>query len=184
MFSQRVVRAAGSQLAKNNNLIKYRTSSSSTAINVFKKSCYYKVDFKINEEQPLKEAITRFTVFNVGCLAVTDKNDTLVGVLSQRDYINKVAAQKKTYENLKVKDICTYGNNVIVAKKDDSLESCMNKMSFKNIHHLLIVDEKNPKFIGMISMKDVINDIMKDKQETITRLTDFNIGRGAFFGSE
>lgn len=158
--------------------------ANSTASSVFKKSCYYKVDFKINEEQPLKEAITRFTVFNVGCLAVTDKNETLVGVLSQRDYINKVVAHNKTYDNLKVKDICTYGNNVIVAKKDDSLESCMNKMTFKNIHHLLIVDEKNPKFIGMISMKDVIKDIMKDKEEVITRLTDFNIGRGAFFGSE
>jgi CBS domain containing-hemolysin-like protein len=48
----------------------------------------------------------------------------------------------------------------------------------------LIVDDKNPKFIGMISMKDVIKDIMKDKEDTITRLTDFNIGKGAFFGSE
>lgn len=183
MFSRRIVSATSSQIT-NKPFIKFRASSSSTAINVFKKSCYYKVDFKINEEQPLKEAITRFTVFNVGCLAVTDKNDTLVGVLSQRDYINKVASQNKTYENLKVKDICTYGNSVIVAKKDDTLDSCMHKMNFKNIHHLLIVDEKNPKFIGMISMKDVIKDIMKDKQETITRLTDFNIGKGGFFGSE
>ena len=156
----------------------------STAHNVFKKSCYYKVDFKINEEQPLKEAVTRFTAFNVGCLAVVDKSELLVGVLSKRDYINKVAALNKTSDNLKVKDICTYGTNVIVAKKEESLESCMNKMLFKNIHHLLIVDEKNPKFIGMISMKDVIQDVMKDKQEIITRLTDFNIGKGGFFGSE
>jgi hypothetical protein len=57
-------------------------------------------------------------------------------------------------------------------------------MLFKNIHHLLITDDKNKQFIGMISMKDIIQDIMKDKEETITRLTDFNIGRGAFFGSE
>jgi len=158
--------------------------NNSTAISVFKNSCYYKVDFKINEDQQLKEAIRRFTAFNVGCLAVTDKNDVLVGVLSQRDYINKIVSVNKTDDNLKVKDICTYGSNVIVAKKDEQLESCMNKMLFKNIHHLLIVDDKNPKFIGMISMKDVIKDIMKDKEETITRLTDFNIGKGAFFGSE
>jgi len=158
--------------------------NNSTAISVFKNSCYYKVDFKINEDQQLKEAIRRFTAFNVGCLAVTDKNDLLVGVLSQRDYINKIVSVNKTDDNLKVKDICTYGSNVIVAKKDEQLESCMNKMLFKNIHHLLIVDDKNPKFIGMISMKDVIKDIMKDKEETITRLTDFNIGKGAFFGSE
>jgi signal-transduction protein with cAMP-binding, CBS, and nucleotidyltransferase domain len=60
----------------------------------------------------------------------------------------------------------------------------MNKMLFKNIHHLLITDDKNKNFIGMISMKDIIQDLMKNKQETITRLTDFNIGKGAYFGSE
>jgi predicted transcriptional regulator len=158
--------------------------SGSTAMSVFKKSCYNKLDFKINEDKPLSEAVARFKVFNVGCLAVVDKESALVGVLSKRDYINKIAASNKTHEGIKVKDICTYGSNIIVAKKDDSLESCMNKMLFKNIHHLLIVDETNPKFIGMISMKDVIYDVMKDKQEIITRLTDFHSGKGGFFGSE
>jgi CBS domain containing-hemolysin-like protein len=60
----------------------------------------------------------------------------------------------------------------------------MHKMLFKNIHHLLIVDDEDKNFIGMISMKDIIQEIMKDKEETITRLTDFNLGKGAFFGSE
>jgi hypothetical protein len=36
----------------------------------------------------------------------------------------------------------------------------------------------------MISIKDLIREIMKDKNETITRLTDFNLGKGGFFGSE
>jgi CBS domain-containing protein len=165
------------------NLSSYSTIGS-TAFDIFKKSCYYKVDFKINEEQPLHEAVMRFSALNISSLAVVDKNESLVGVLSKRDYINKVAVLNKTNDNLRVKDICTYGSNIIVAKKNDSLESCMNKMLFKNIHHLLITDEKNKNFIGMISMKDIIQDIMKDKEETITRLTDFNIGKGAFFGSE
>jgi signal-transduction protein with cAMP-binding, CBS, and nucleotidyltransferase domain len=60
----------------------------------------------------------------------------------------------------------------------------MNKMLFKNVHHLLVTDDKNKNFIGMISMKDIIQDLMKNKQETITRLTDFNFGKGAYFGSE
>ena len=160
------------------------TTVGSNAFDIFKKSCYHKVDFKINEEQPVQEAVTRFSAMNISSLAVVDKNDNLVGVLSKRDYINKVAALNKLNEDLNVRDICTYGRNIIVAKKTDSLETCMNKMLFKNIHHLLITDDENKQFIGMISMKDIIQDIMKDKQETITRLTDFNIGRGAFFGSE
>ena len=179
MFSRQITRI--SLQSRNFSSVSF---AESTAVSVFKKSCYYKIDFKINEEQPLHEAVTRFTAFNVGCLAVVNKSESLVGVLSKRDYINKVAALNKTHENLKVKDICTYGTNIIVAKKDESIESCMNKMLYKNIHHLLILDDKNCKFIGMISMKDVIQDVMKDKQEIITRLADFNIGKGAFFGSE
>jgi len=49
---------------------------------------------------------------------------------------------------------------------------------------LLVVDDKNEECIGMISIKDLIKEILKNKTETITRLSDFNIGRGAYFGSE
>jgi CBS domain containing-hemolysin-like protein len=85
---------------------------------------------------------------------------------------------------VKIKDICTYGPNVIIAKKDDTIEQCMNKMLFKDIRHLLVIDEANNDFVGMISIKDLIKEIMKDKDETITRLTDFKLGKGGYFGSE
>jgi len=155
-----------------------------SAVKVFQNSCYHKIDFKINEESSVKEAVTRFTAFNIGCLAVTDSANKVVGVCSERDFITKVAALGKSQDAVKVKDICTYGPKIIVAKKDDSLDTCMNKMLFKDIRHLLIMDDKNEEFIGMISVRDLIKEIMKKDKETITRLSDFNLGKGAFFGSE
>ena len=83
----------------------------------------------------------------------------------------------------KVKEICTY-SPLIISKKTDSLETCMNKMMFKDIRHLLVVDDKNEEFIGMISIKDLIKEIIKKNDDTITRLSDFKLGKGAFFGSE
>ena len=155
-----------------------------SALNVFQKSCYYKIDFKINETANVKEAVTRFTAFDIGCLAVTDKNNKVVGVCSERDFINKVASLDKPVTDVKVKDICTYGPSIIIAKKNDSLESCMNKMMFKDIRHLLVIDDNDEDFIGMISIKDLIKEIMKQNDDTITRLSDFKIGKGAYFGSE
>jgi CBS domain-containing protein len=155
-----------------------------SALNVFKNSCYHKIDFKINENASVNSAVQRFSAFNIGCLAVTDDKDKVVGVLSERDYINKIAALGKDHTNSKIKEICTYGPNIIIAKKNDSLEQCMNKMLFKDIRHLLVVDENNDEFVGMISIKDLIKEIMKDKDDMITRLTDFKIGKGGFFGSE
>jgi CBS domain-containing protein len=145
---------------------------------------YHKIDFKISEEATVKDAVNRFTAFNIGCLAVSDEQNKVVGVLSERDYINKVASLDKSGLDMRVKDICTFGPSIIIAKKNDSLEACMNKMMFKDIRHLLIIDDKDDEFIGMISIKDLIKEIIQDKSDQITRLSDFKLGKGAFFGSE
>jgi predicted transcriptional regulator len=155
-----------------------------TAIQLFEKSCYFNLDFKINEEKVAREAVARFTAFNVGCLAVTDNDSRVIGVLSGRDYIHKVAALGKNDSEVKVKDIATYGPKLIVAKSTDSLDTCMHKMMFRGIRHMIVVDDKTNECVGLISVKDVIREVLKDKNEIITRLGDFRIGKGAYFGSE
>jgi len=161
-----------------------KINASVSAMKVFENSCYHKIDFKISEDSPVKEAVTRFSAFNIGCLAVTDNSNKVVGVCSERDYIKKIAVIGDNMKDVKVKDICTYGPNIIIAKKEDSLEMCMNKMMYKDIRHLLVIDDKDNEFIGMISIKDLIKEIMKKNEDTISRLSDFKIGKGAFFGSE
>lgn len=155
-----------------------------TALAVFQHSCYRKVDFKIPEDSSVSEVLKRFSALNIGCLAVTNSEKRVVGVVSKRDYINKVASLDKSSTGLIVKDICTFSPNIIVAKTSDSLDTCMNKMLFKDIRHLLIVDDMNPNFVGMLSIKDLIQETMKGHKEIITRLSDFGLGKGAFFGSE
>ena len=126
----------------------------------------------------------RFAVFNIGCLAVTDAQDSVVGVISERDYINKVSALGKDDQAVTVKDICTYTPNLILAKKSDSLDQCMNKMLVKDIRHLLVFDDNQCECLGLISIKDLVKEVMKNKDDIITRLTDFKMGKGAYFGSE
>ena len=164
-----------------------RFSSSTTpisALGVFEKSCYHKIDFKINENATAQEGVIRFSVFNVGCLAVTNEENKVVGVFSERDFINKVASVRKDSENVKIKDVCTMTPNVIIAKKTDSLDECMRKMLFKDIRHLLVVDDDNDNFVGMISIKDLIKEINIKNHDIIAKLTDFKLGKGAYFGSD
>jgi hypothetical protein len=50
---------------------------------------------------------------------------------------------------------------------------------------LLVCDDKEEdEFVGMISIKDLIKEINRKNEDTITRLSDFKIGKGAYFGSE
>lgn len=152
-----------------------------SAMAVYRNSCYSKIDFKINENCNVKEAINRYNAFNVGCLAVMSDSHNLVGVVAERDFISQVAAHDMNPIDVKVKDICT--RSLIVARATDSIHSCMNKMMVKNIRHLVIIDD-NANCIGMISIRDLIKEVNRDNQESIARLTDFNLGKGAYYGSE
>ena len=177
------------------------SSFTPTAYSVYENSQYKNVDFKIGEDMPVKEALNKFTVLNIGCLAVTNTNKHVVGVISMHDYIHKVSVLDKDPNKLKIKDICIYNPNIIIAQPEDSLEICINKMLSKNIRHLLILDVKNDPYnyyktpsdfaygvqslpgifgygvqslqiVGIISMKDVIKEMFKNNKETICSDTD------------
>lgn len=59
----------------------------------------------------------------------------------------------------------------------------MEKMMQKGIRHLPIVDESG-KVIGMISIKDLVKTVLKNKEDTIKVLSDFALGKGGHFGGE
>jgi predicted transcriptional regulator len=78
----------------NLNLIKRNFTSDNiknlSAFKLFQQSCYHKIDFKINEDSNVQEAVIRFNAFNIGCLAVTNDTNKVIGVISERDYISKI----------------------------------------------------------------------------------------------
>jgi predicted transcriptional regulator len=82
-----------------------------------------------------------------------------------------------------VKEIATRGANIITAKADESVESCMEKMMSKGIRHLPIVDD-NDKVTGVISIKDLVKTVVTEKEKTIKVLSDFALGKGGHYGSE
>jgi len=149
---------------------------------LFEKSCYSKVDFKIHENASVHDAVLRFSAFDIGCLAVTNDSKKLVGIFSEGDFIKKVASVEKDARKVSIKDVCTLSPNILIAKPTDTLEECMGKMHFKNIRHLAIVEKDDLQ--GLISIKDLFRETITQDKQLITRLTDFYIGKGAFFGSE
>jgi hypothetical protein len=46
------------------------------------------------------------------------------------------------------------------------------------------MDESNTTCVGLISIRDLVKVVIDEQKETITRLSDFKLGKGAFFGSE
>lgn len=181
------------------NTVRFATSKSISDAMSF--SGYSEIDFTIPETSPVYEAVQKFAAFNIGCLVTVDSAGTcggggfqrtefslwvlgnMTGVLSERDYICKIALLGRTSKETKCKEICTVAGKIITATSDESVETCMEKMMNHGIRHLPIVDDKK-SVIGMVSIKDLVKTVVKEKEEAIKVLSDFALGKGGHFGSE
>ena len=122
----------------------------------------------------------------VGALAVTDEKDNtkIIGIISERDYLTKVALMGKSSSTTKVSEIATNGAaNLIVVNADDTVDYCMSKMLTTDVRHLLMRDETG-KIVSLFSIKDLCKCVVEKHNEIVDRLTSFGIGKGAFYGSE
>lgn len=153
------------------------------ASDAFAKSCYMEIDFTISDDATVYEAVQKFAAFNIGAVVTTDTEGNMSGVLSERDYISKVALLGRTSKDTLVKEISTKSANLVVAQRKDTVDECMQKMLSKGIRHLPLVDDNN-KVIGMISIKDLVKLMVDEKEKTIKVLSDFALGKGGHFGSE
>jgi len=76
-----------------------------TATDAWSKSCYSGIDYTINEDLPVYDAVTKFAAYNVGCLVTVDSAGAISGVVSERDYVCKIALLGKTSKETKVKGV-------------------------------------------------------------------------------
>lgn len=103
--------------------------------------------------------------YEVGALMVMD-GGRLVGVFSERDYTRKIALQGRNSKETRVADIMT--RQVQTVKPDTGTREAMALMSEKKIRHLPVVD--GGTVLGMISIRDIMDDIIADHENTIAQL--------------
>ena len=106
--------------------------------------------------------------YGVGAMVVMDQG-RLVGVLSERDYTRKVALQGRNSRETRIADIMT--RDVITVTPQTGTNTCMAIMSQKKIRHLPVMD--GDKVLGMISIRDIMDDIIADQEQTIAQLQNY-----------
>jgi CBS domain-containing protein len=90
----------------------------------------------------------------------------LVGILSERDYTRKIALAGKSSKDTLVADIMTA--KVLTVDAHSRTEDCMALMSQKKIRHMPVLD--GDKVLGMISIRDIMDEIIADQEATISQL--------------
>lgn len=109
----------------------------------------------------------------IGALLVME-GDAIVGIITERDYARKIALMGRTSVETLVRDVMT--SSVLCVNSTQTSEQCMQLMTGKRLRHLPVVDDG--KLLGMISIGDLVKDIISEQKFIIEQLEHYITGRG------
>ena len=105
----------------------------------------------------LQAAIQAMLACDIGTLLVTDDNGKLVGILSERDLLTKVAGLSQDYGKLPVSHFMTPDPEAVGS--DDKLNFALQKMDAGSYRHLPVTADGVP--LGVVSVRDMLRHIVK-----------------------
>jgi len=126
----------------------------------------------IGPEASVFAALERMAEKNVGALVVTE-GEKLAGIFSERDYARKVILRGRTSRETLVEEIMT--RNPITVSPEESMDRCMELMTEKRVRHLPVVADD--RLAGIISIGDVVKEVITEQAATIGYLEDYITGR-------
>ena len=126
----------------------------------------------VKPEQSVLEAIKVLASEDIGA-AVVMSGSRLAGIFSERDYTRKVILKGRASDSTRVEEIMT--PNVVCVSPRTKTRECMALMTEKNIRHLPVLDEG--RVVGMISIRDIVSDIIADQDFTIEQLEHYISGQ-------
>lgn len=128
--------------------------------------------YAVAPDDSVYEAVRRMSEFGVGALVVLD-GETLAGIVSERDYARKVVLQGRLSKETPVADIMT--RSVVTAAPAQTVRDCMKLMTERKIRHLPVVD--GDRVIGMLSIGDLVKQIITTQQAQIEQLQNYIAGQ-------
>ena len=119
----------------------------------------------IDPNNSVYNAIKSMADHHIGSLIVM-QNSNLLGIITERDYSRNVILKGKSSVDTPVKDIMT--KNVLCIKPEQTIEEAMALMTDKRVRHLPVVENSN--VIGIISIGDLVKDIISEQKFIIEQL--------------
>ena len=125
----------------------------------------------VKPEHSVLEAIKVLAAEDIGA-AVVMTGDQLAGIFSERDYTRKVILKGRSSDSTRVEEIMTA--RVVCVSPRTGTRECMQLMTEKQIRHLPVLDDK--RVVGMVSIRDIVGDIIADQDFTIEQLEHYISG--------
>lgn len=119
----------------------------------------------IAPEASVFDAVRLMAEQNIGALLVME-GAKVVGLVTERDYARKTALMLRSSKETRVREIMT--SEVLYVRPERTSDECMALMTENRVRHLPVMD--GDKVLGIISIGDMVKDIISEQQFIIQQL--------------
>jgi CBS domain-containing protein len=127
--------------------------------------------FTITPTASVFDAVKLMAVKDIGAVLVMD-GEHVAGIFTERDYARKIAIMSRSSRDTMVREVMT--STVMYVRPDQTSEECMALMTESRIRHLPVMD--GDKLLGVVSIGDLVKDIISEQQFTIQQLEHYITG--------
>jgi CBS domain-containing protein len=117
------------------------------------------------------DAVKLMAEKNIGALLVME-GEKVVGIVTERDYARKIVLMARSSKETPVRDVMT--SSVMYVRPDQTSEECMVLMTENRLRHLPVMN--GDKLIGLISIGDLVKDIISEQKFIIQQLEHYITG--------
>jgi len=117
------------------------------------------------------DAVKLMAEKNIGALLVME-GEKVVGIITERDYARKIVLMARSSKETPVRDVMT--SSVMYVRPDQTSEECMVLMTENRLRHLPVMN--GDKLIGLISIGDLVKDIISEQKFIIQQLEHYIAG--------
>lgn len=125
----------------------------------------------ISKTASVFEALERMAVEKVGALVIVE-GDEIIGIFTERDHARRVGLMNKKPEDVLIQDVMTH--DLITVDPSLTVRECMAIMTENRIRHLPVFEDG--KMIGIISIGDVVKDLIEELQFFVNQLESYITG--------
>jgi CBS domain-containing protein len=124
--------------------------------------------FTIDAADSVYDAIKLMADKEIGALIVTEAGK-IAGIVTERDYARKIVLMDRSSKTTPIRDIMSKA--VRFVRPDQTTDECMALMTERRMRHLPVLEQD--ELIGMVSIGDLVKNIIAEQQFTIQQLEQY-----------
>ena len=127
----------------------------------------------VQPDATIDTALHKLKLEGVGALVVSKDDQTVTGIISERDIVRALPDHGAALLTMKVSELMT--QSVKTCTPDDKIQDIMSEMTRSRIRHLPVVSDG--KMCGIVSIGDVVKNRLEELETETHVLRDYIVGR-------